>query len=481
MEAPAERKAMQDTESGAAPPLRLARAVNETIAAIATGAGCGIGIVRISGPEALDVAARVFRGRGGRSLEAMPPLNLLLGAVVDPASGSQIDEAFAVHMRAGRSYTGEPTVEIQCHGGRRVLDAVLHAALRAGARPAEPGEFTKRAYLSGRLDLSQAEAVAELIAARTEGERRSALSRLQGALGERVRSLRGRLLDQVAAMEAILDHGDDEMAGLEPDPTEIMSLAREFRELIASGESQVRRDTGPRVVIAGRTNSGKSSIFNVLCDNDRSIVSPIPGTTRDYVEERFTIGGILVTLIDTAGLRDAPDEVESEGIRRTRRQMLEADLLVIMIDGSLTLGAEDIRLIEEFRDRSPLVVLSKSDLPGKIDRVRLQESYPELRVLSLSTSSGDGCPDLAREIADRCRGIEPVESPAAPNHRHQEAFRSAASALDEAARLFSLDATTLDLAVTELRLALNAVGEITGEAAAEELIGRIFSRFCLGK
>jgi tRNA modification GTPase len=456
---------------------------NDTIAAIATGQGAGgIGIVRVSGPDALAVGTRVFRGRGGRPLESMPPLHLLLGTVVDPASGERLDEAFAVHMRAGSSYTGEPTVEFQCHGGRSVLDAVLRATLGAGARTAAPGEFTKRAFLSGRIDLSQAEAVADLIAARTEGARRAALSRLQGRLGERVRDARERLLSQIAAAEAILDHGDDEVDESGPDPATIESLALELRHLIALGESRERRHGGQRVVIAGRTNSGKSSIFNMLSESERSIVSPIPGTTRDYLEQDSPLDGTLVTLVDTAGLRDSDDPVEEEGIRRTREQMLAADLLILTIDGSIPLDSGDLQLVGELRERSPLLVITKSDLPQRIDRGQLLERFNGLPVLSLSTLDGLGCPELVRTVADRCRkNVDDGGEATEPNLRHREALRLAAGALEIAAELLSRPAVPLDQAVAELRGALAALGEITGESVGEELLDRIFSRFCLGK
>lgn len=453
---------------------------NETIAAIATGAGGGIGIVRISGPDALAVGTRVFRGRGGRSLEAATPLTMLLGTVADPRSGEPIDEAFAVHMRAGRSYSGEPTVEIQCHGGRAALDAVLRAALDAGARPAAPGEFTKRAFLSGRIDLSQAEAVAELIAAPTDGERRTALSRLQGSLGERVRSLRDRLLDQIAAAEVLLDHGDEEPDGLEPDSPAIVVLAGELRALVAAGESRERRPRGPTVVIAGRVNSGKSSIFNVLCNQERSIVSSVPGTTRDYVAEQAVINGSQVNLVDTAGLRDSVDPIEREGIRRSRAQILESDILVLVLDGAAPPHGDDLQLLDDFRERRPIVVLSKSDLPGRVDLAALQGRYPELEILPLSTRCPRGCLNLARALAGRCREPEVGGGESAPNLRQRDALVNAAAALEEFTSLIASGAPT-DLAVAQLRGALSALGEITGESAGEAVIDRIFSRFCIGK
>jgi tRNA modification GTPase len=218
----------------------------------------------------------------------------------------------------------------------------------------------------------------------------------------------------------------------------------------------------------------------MLCDIDRSLVSPIPGTTRDYVEERFSFGGTVVTLVDTAGLREVADEIESEGIRRSRLQMRGADLLIITIDGSLPLDAGDLQLIDEFRDRSPLVVLSKSDLPAGVDPARLGAVYPALRILPVSTLAGLGCAELLQAVADRCRAGRDGE-PTSPNRRHREALRRAAAALEEAGRTLASGTTSLDLAAAELRLALSALGDVTGETTSEEVVDRIFSRFCLGK
>ncbi|HEY5998923.1 MAG TPA: tRNA uridine-5-carboxymethylaminomethyl(34) synthesis GTPase MnmE [bacterium] len=455
--------------------------MSDTIAAIATGAGCGIGIVRISGPEALAVGSRVFRGRGGRALDAAPPLRLILGTVVDPESRRQIDEAFAVRMRAGGSYTGEPTVELQCHGGRATLDAVLRAVIDAGARLAAPGEFTKRAYLAGRIDLSQAEAVAELIAARTDAARQAALSRLHGGLGERVRAIAGRLLEEIAAAEVLLDHGDEDVASAGPDAATIRSLAAELREVAALGQGRDEYTGARRVVIAGRTNSGKSSLFNMLCSRERSIVSPEPGTTRDYIEERLPMEGALVTLVDTAGMRETRSPVEREGIKRGRQQMVDADLLILTVDAAAPLAADDLALIEQFRAGTPLVVLTKSDLPMGFDRRDLELACPGLPIFSLSTLDRGSCADLTRAVAERCRERSQDGDAAAPNLRHRESLRAAAGAAERAAGLLADDAGTLDQVAAELRWATASLGAITGETAGEEIVDRIFSRFCIGK
>ena len=307
----------------------------DTIAAVATAAGeGGIGIVRISGPGAPAIGARLFRGRGGRPLSEAAPFRLTLGAAVD-RSGDVIDEVLAVRMPPGRSYTGEATVEIQAHGGPAVLEAILGEALAAGAREAQPGEFTKRAFLGGRIDLAQAEAVAELIAARSVAARRRAVRQLQGKAGERVRELRRDLLDCLAYGEALIDFGEEEGIADPLPGTALGEIARGIRGLLEEGRAGARGTEGSSVVFIGLPNSGKSSIFNKLSDSSRSIVTPDPGTTRDYVEERAMLRGIRVVLTDTAGIRATEDRAEAEGVRRGLACAREARLVLLVVDGSL--------------------------------------------------------------------------------------------------------------------------------------------------
>jgi tRNA modification GTPase len=454
----------------------------DTIAAIATAPGeGGIGIVRVSGPAAPDVAEAIFRGRGGRRLADASPSLLVLGAVVDPASGQPIDEVLAVRMPEGRSYTGQATLEIHAHGGRAVLDAVLGAALAAGARPADPGEFTKRAFLSGRIDLAQAEAVAGIIAADTEQERRAALAQLQGGLSGEVRALRELLLDLVAAAEAAVDFEDDEGAAEPPAAAEVAAVAKEVRALVARGRAHAGRQ-GATVVIAGRTNAGKSSLFNMLLNFERSIVAPVPGTTRDYVAERSVIEGSAMTLVDTAGLRESGDAVEAEGVRRSRRQILAADLVVACVDGSEPLEEGDLALLEELRGRDPIVVITKADLPQRIDRATLERRVPGIARFTLSVVAGDGCAPFIAALAARCAGPQSGPgSSAAPNARHLDALRRAAEFLDTAEDLLGGRTPAVDRAAVELQGALSALGEVTGETADDEVLDRVFSRFCIGK
>lgn len=457
---------------------------NETIAAAATAAGGGIGIIRISGTEALAVAGRVFRDKRGRQIAAAPPFLLVLGSVADPHSGEPIDEVLAVHMPGGRSYTGEPTVEIQAHGGRVVLESVLQATLRAGARLAEPGEFTKRAFLSGRLDLSQAEAVADIIGAESQEARRSALGQLHGKLGAGVIGLRERLLDLVARLEAALDFEDEEAPASLPSTAQIAALACAVRELSAQASDPPGERAGLRVAFAGRSNAGKSSIFNYLLNTERAIVAPFPGTTRDYIEERSVIGGASVTLIDTAGLRPADDFVEAEGVRRSVRQVEAADIVVLVLDGSALSHPDDARLFQLTVGRDPLVAISKADLPPSTDLRHLQSQLAGLAMFTLSTVTGEGFPAFTEALASRCRAALPPATPApgvVPNIRHRDALERAARHIAAAAERSAAGDGLLDQVVAELRAALSALGEITGETVTEEILERIFSGFCVGK
>jgi tRNA modification GTPase len=454
----------------------------DTIVAVATPPGAGgIGIVRMSGPEAVTVAERLFRRPGGAPLSAAAPLHLVLGAAVDPRSGEPIDEVLAVRMPAGRSYTGEPVVELQAHAGKAVLDAIVAGALACGARIAEPGEFTRRAFLGGRLDLSQAEAVADLIAAESEEARRQALRQLQGETGSAVRSLRERLLDLVGAAEALLDFAEEEQLPDRFDHAAIEAIAAEIRELVAWGKAGNSVRDGLKVVVTGRTNAGKSSLFNKILDSPRSIVTPAPGTTRDFIEERATVCGVPVVLVDTAGIRDPGDAAEAEGIRRSMSLLYSADLVLHLIDRSAPLHDADREMLLRLRERPSLVVATKTDLPQELDTDALLEQVPGPGLFPLSLVDGSGYDPLLRALAERCRGLraERRGGNASPNLRHQAILARTLSCLESAVAFAGTG--PLDLLATELRSALDSLGEITGETATEEVLERIFSRFCIGK
>jgi tRNA modification GTPase len=364
-----------------------------------------------------------------------------------------------------------------------VLDAVLQATLRAGARCAGPGEFTKRAFLSGRLDLTQAEAVAELICAEEDGARRAALRQLQGAVAGEVNRLREQLLDLVARAEAALDFEEGEIPDDLPSPSQMLSLAGDLRRLAARAGAAAGAPKGVCVAFAGRANSGKSSIFNYLLDFDRSIVAPIPGTTRDYIEERSVIGGSSITLIDTAGLRATDDLVEAQGVRRSIQRIGDAGVVVLVLDGSEPNHPDDGSLFDLAPSQTSMVVVSKSDLPVRLDREVIRSQAAGLATFTVSVVTGEGFPDFIAALTAACRSVSRPSAPpvTAPNIRHCEALERAAAHLDIAAEQARSGNESLDRLAPELLAALAALGEITGQTATEEILERIFSRFCVGK
>lgn len=453
---------------------------NDTIAAIATGVGGGIGIVRVSGPDALPVAERIFSGRAGRPLSQSAPFLLVRGSLADPVTAEPIDEVLAVRMPAGRSYTGESTVEIQAHGGRLVLDLVLQAALRAGARLAGPGEFTRRAFLNNRLDLTAAEAIADIVGAESEEALRGALGQLRGGLADTVARLRGSLLSLVACAEAALDFEEDGSVD-PPSAEEISSLASQMRTLAARATASSGARGGVRVVIAGPTNAGKSSIFNYLLGFERSMVTADPGTTRDYVDGRFLVGDSSVTLIDTAGVRPTVDPVEAEGIRRSFQRIGEADIIVLVLDGTVPPCPGDRDLLKLTAGRSAIVVVSKSDQPARRDREEIQSQVPGLPVFILSTTTGEGFAQFTTGLAARCQAVQQktgLQEPL-PNLRHRNCLERAADLLEIAAR--NAGNRLVDQEASDLRSALAVLDEISGQTATEEILENIFSRFCIGK
>lgn len=454
----------------------------DTIAAIATPPGeGGIAIVRISGPKALDCASRVFRAgqataQSGLDLKSVASHTVHYGHVV--RSGRRIDEVLLAVFRRPRTFTREDTVEISCHGGPRVAGMVLEAVLEAGVRMAAPGEFTQRAFLNGRMDLAQAEAVADLIHARTRRAVAAATEQLAGGLSRRIEPIREELMRVLAHVEAYIDFpdedirpetGDDLLRRLESADAALEALLR------TSGEGRVLRQ-GLRTVILGRPNAGKSSLLNRLLDHERAIVSAIPGTTRDTLEEGVEIRGIPVVLVDTAGLREAGDVLEAEGIRRSRAAMESADLSLLVLDGSEPLAAGDIALLSETEDRPRVVVANKSDLPR-----RAVFSEP-VQPIWLSCRSGEGFDALraAIEVAAGVRLGDAEHAGVAVNARHSDALRRTLAGLRAAVAALR-SGLSADLVGVDLRLAVAALGEICGKTTTEDLLDLIFSQFCLGK
>lgn len=458
----------------------MAAYVEDTIAAIATARGPGaISILRISGKGAIGVARRILRSVADRPvvLSDGDSHRARLVRLVRPQDDSVIDEGLAVPMLGPRSYTGEDTVEIHCHGGGLVADLALRAALRAGARAARPGEFTERAFLNGRLDLCQAEAVADMISATSEAALEAARKQLDGELSRAVLDARERILDTRALVEAHLDFPEEDLP-----PGVGQELLTAFGEVGAAidalAESYARgrmiRD-GLRVVLAGKPNVGKSSLMNALLGRERALVSAQPGTTRDYLEEPLALGTQQLLVCDTAGFRNADDDVERAGVERSRDLLANADVVVLVADGSTPLDDMDTSLRSEIGARPIVAVRNKSDLPAAWD------DGLGLDWLSVSAKLGTGIGDLAEAVSRALpQGTTPPEGVVVTNARHHEGLVRARGSLERGAALLSADGE-LDLVAAELQQACAALDELVGRSDVEDVLDRVFSRFCVGK
>ncbi len=451
----------------------------DTIAAISTPMGeAGIGIVRLSGPLAEPVARRLFRPRQPRS--RWRSHRLYLGHIVDP-EGATVDEVLLTLMRAPHTYTREDVVEINCHSGYGVLRRILELALAQGVRLARPGEFTLRAFLAGRLDLTQAEAVLEVIRARTATSLKVAADHLEGALGRGLRQVRQNLLDLLARVEAALDFPEEAAetppgalaAGLEGQMQTLARLAATYQE------GRLLRE-GLLVVIAGRPNVGKSSLLNCLLNLDRAIVTEIPGTTRDLIEESITLGGVAVRLSDTAGLRPARDRLEALGIERTRERLSQADLILYLLDGSEPLGPGDRTALADLAGRRGLAVINKTDLPAALAAADLTAAT-QFPIVKTSALTGQGIDALKQEILNLALGGGlKVVSEVVTQARHYQHLVSCLDYLQGAAALLAGE-PPWELVALELKEAIRELGEITGEEVGDAVLDRIFDQFCLGK
>ena len=461
------------------------RAMTEdTISQIATphGAG-GIGIIRVSGGDALGVARRVFRPATGGTLGDIAPYTARYGHIV-AADGTVIDECILLYMCAPHSYTGEDTAELQCHGGAVVLREVLLRTWEAGARPAEAGEFTKRAFLHGRLDLARAEGVMELIAAKSTRAARAARERLAGAFSHAVTDIRTQILGAVAHIEAGIDFPEDDIpaASAEHLAAEIDAASAAVRRLLAGADTGCILREGVKTVIVGRPNVGKSSLLNALLGMERAIVTDVPGTTRDIIEEEISVAGIPLRLLDTAGLRAAEDAVEQIGVARTEQHLTDAELILAVFDASEPLTTEDHALLARLSAASAdiIILCSKEDRPSVLSAADF--SAVAAPVLRISAQEDTGLDALREEIAAHIvRREGDLSDGALPNkEREIEALRRAETHLTAAAETLAADLGT-DFVSIDLRAAYDALGEILGETVDTDLIDRIFSEFCIGK
>ena len=455
----------------------------DTIAAVATAVGEGsVSIIRVSGEEALKIAKKIFRGVRGKSIEDIKPYTMRYGSIIDNETDEKIDEVILSYMKGPKSFTAEDTIEINCHGGVIATKRVLDAVIKNGARIAEPGEFTKRAFLNGRIDLSQAEAVMDIINAKTEVSMKSALVQSEGKLSKEINELRNKLLEIIAHIEATVDYPEDDLEEVTSEKTEVdvKVVIDEVNKLIESAEAgKIIRD-GLSTVIVGKPNVGKSSLLNVLTRGNRAIVTDIPGTTRDIIEEYISLDGIPIRIIDTAGIRETEDVVEKIGVERSKEKIEEADLVILMLDASREIEEEDIEIIKYIKNKKYIVLLNKQDLPNAINKSDLEELNQEY-IIPISTKDELGIDEIKNAIKELFfKGKINSSEVMVTNIRHKEALYRAKECLESTLCALK-DTMAIDLASIDIRNAWSALGQINGETVEEDLIDKIFSEFCLGK
>ena len=454
----------------------------ETIAAIATAmSSSGIGIIRISGEEAFSIADQIFRKKNGKKLENIQTHTLHYGFIYD--GEEKIDEVLALFMKGPHSYTAEDTVEIDCHGGVLMMKKILETVIKYGARPAEPGEFTKRAFLNGRLDLSQAEAVIDIINAKNQYALKSSVSQLSGAVSNKIKKLRENILYEIAFIESALDdpehisldgYGDKLKAALQP-------MISETEKLISSADDGKVMTEGVKTVILGKPNAGKSSLMNLLLGEERAIVTDVEGTTRDILEEHIRLQGINLNIVDTAGIRDTDDIVEQIGVNRAKNIAEEADLIIYVVDSSKPLDKNDKEIIQMIKNKKSVVILNKTDLEQVVLKESLEEETGE-KVIPISAKEGTGIDLLEQEIKSMFYhgDINFNDQVYITNVRHKTALKSALNSMEMVMESIE-NQMPEDFYSIDLMNAYEELGTIIGEAVEDDLVNEIFSKFCMGK
>ena len=457
----------------------------DTIAAISTAPGEGaIGIVRISGEDAIRIADEVYRLKDKR-LKEQPSHTIHYGHIVDPKNDEVIDEVMVTVLRAPKTFTREDVVEINCHGGIVAINRILQLVLRMGARLAEPGEFTKRAFLNGRIDLSQAEAVMDLIRAKTDKSMQMAMRQLDGELSKLIQNLRQEILNTLAQVEVNIDYpeyDDVEEMTLQLLREKTQQVSQGIRALLnTASQGKILRD-GLKTAIVGRPNVGKSSLLNVLLREEKAIVTDIAGTTRDTIEEYVNVRGVPLQLIDTAGIRETDDVVERIGVERSRKALNEADFVLLILNQSEELMDEDLRLLEQTKDFKRIILLNKTDLPTKIDMGKVKEFATDSEIVTTSMLKKEGIDQLEEKIADYFFQGQMNERDATylSNTRHIALLEKAEQALQEVANGVDMG-MPVDLIQIDFTRAWDLLGEITGDTVQDELLTQLFSQFCLGK
>ena len=456
----------------------------DTISAVITALGEGaVGIVRISGPQALAVGEQLFKAASGKKLAAYNPNTMVYGHIYD-ADASLVDEVLAVYMRGPRSYTAEDVVEIQCHGGLQSLKKILALTYAAGARPAEAGEFTKRAFLNGRIDLTQAEAVMDIIRSRSEASLKLAARQQQGQLAKELRKLRSSLVDVVVNLEAVIDYPEEDIEDVTYGRVQgsIASCNDAIDVLLAHAHTGKILREGLRTAIVGKPNVGKSSLLNALLKEDRAIVSQYAGTTRDVIEEQLLLDGVPLVLADTAGIRSTDDFVEKIGVEKSRQLLQEAELVICVVDGSTGLTAEDEAILAAATGKPCVIIVNKSDLGLAVDLETLRERFGEDKVMTLSAKTLTGVEAFSAWLKNYVYGSEGTlgEGAYVQNARQERLLREARQALQDAGEAAEA-MLPYDCIVIDVRTAIDLLGEITGDTVQDEIINEIFSRFCIGK
>jgi tRNA modification GTPase len=455
--------------------------LDDTITAISTPVGeGGIGIVRLSGSEAHRILQSIFR-RGRKRSEAhnLQPYHLTYGHIVDPETGQALDEVLVAHMPAPWTYTRQDVVEINCHGGIVALRRVLELCLRYGARLAGPGEFTLRAFLNGRIDLAQAEAVLDVVRAKTSASLRVAVGQLDGRLSDEIRRVRAQMVDALSWLEASVDFAEDEIPPRDIAP-DLQAVHECLERLLDTADQGIVYRQGVRTAIVGRPNVGKSSLLNALLRTSRAIVTPIPGTTRDTLEETLNLQGVPLVLVDTAGITaETEDIIERLGVERSRAALAQADLALLVVDGSEPLADADCDIAALLRDKPSLLAVNKCDLPAVVD---VDGFLPELTRVHISALTGEGLDRLESAIVEAVFSGQVLASDAllVSNPRHKDALQRACDHVI-AARQTHAQGLPADFVAIDLTAAVNALGEITGETLHEDLLEAIFSNFCIGK
>ena len=456
--------------------------MDDTIAAVATAYGeGGIGIIRISGEKSLDILEEIFEFHG---IEEIVNRRMTYGKIVDRDNGQTIDEVLAVYMKGPATYTAEDVVEINCHGSTVSLRKTLSLVLRKGARLAEPGEFTKRAFLNGRIDLSQAEAVIDVVKAKTDKSFDVALSQLEGGLSSYIRDIRQNLLDLLVDITVNIDYPDEDIEEITYDKLEIniKQIGDMIEKLLSTASSGRMIREGIRVAIAGKPNVGKSSLMNGLLRETRAIVTEIPGTTRDTIEEALSIRNIPVYLIDTAGIRETSDKVEKLGIEKSKEAFNNADFIIFIMDGSEEISSEDEEIIEYLKERKCLVLINKKDLEQKIDSVQIRNMLPNSQIIKTSLINGDGIEEIENAVEELVYGgeITQSESMMVNNVRHINLLTDSFNSLEDALQM-AVNREALDFIESDVKNAYEITGEIIGESVNDDIINEVFARFCLGK